>query len=372
MTPAASDDRQSSTVASAATAVAGGGTGLGLVQLLSPLILPIVFVLGTWFLYDTLALNYAGNANLRIPPAAALPVKPTIVDLVQLPAPQREADSALVAAVASRLAGRLTWVTFLCVSLMVAVVGLFVCAYIVRPLWLQERRCGLLRRRTALILLSAALIAAWVTVVFWIDYTRLYSAILRPTLQVADFPDIGAWQLYSDRAGLMLGIGFGALASLILPSPVCADPRCLRERASYLQLVLAVTTALLVADVVRTDALLRWASAFIDPRAKATSDTVRGLAFTIVSVRGLYATTLLSTIYLPAAFLLRERVRDAAAAAIGSSGTDDIESWLRTHGLSTQSTLLTQVRPILALLLPLLAGLVSGPGIELVKTLAAH
>jgi hypothetical protein len=321
----------------------------GWAALLLPLLLPTAFVFGSWLFDWSLTRNYAYAANLKL----------------FAPNP----DSTLVAA--NRLAGRIIWVTFNGISTALTAIAILAGAWIWRELWTRNRQDNLLGYGKISLKVFFALIIVGIGIVIWTDYAWLYTAILRPWLLQKELPSADSLQRWSDRIGLLLALGFGALASLIVPRSTCVDPARLRRRMGQLRLLLVLMTVLLVVDVLRTDALLQWAmAAFSD--SKETISTVRSLAFAIVSVRGLYATILVAVIYLPAALLLQEQARAAAETAIQSPArAEDIDKWLKAQGLLTPEPL-AQARPIVTLLLPLLAGLVGGPGLDFVKTLAVH
>ena len=163
-----------------------------------------------------------------------------------------------------------------------------------------------------------------------------------------------------------MALFLAALSALILPSAECTDERCIRERIELLRLVLAVGTGLLVVDVIREDALLRWAVAFIDPSNKTATAVVQSLASTIVAGRGVQGTALLAAIYLPAAFVLRGQVWRTVPASITT--VPEASQWLQDRALVAPSTV-AQLRPVIAVLLPLITGVLSGPAAEAIKSL---
>jgi len=197
------------------------------------------------------------------------------------------------------------------------------------------------------------------------DYTEVYHPLLKDTLgsQAAWIGHIPiAWlQGFLDKLGQVGAIFFASVATLIVPPQGCNDPTILNTRANWIRLTLYFGTALLVADVVQANALLRWASAFADT---ANAKTVDGLITTLVSIRGLISTTFLASIYLSSALILSERIHDSIPSC--KTTPKDRHDWLDQTGLTT-ATLVAQTRPILAFLLPLIAALFSGPVGDLVS-----
>jgi hypothetical protein len=195
--------------------------------------------------------------------------------------------------------------------------------------------------------------------------TRVSSALLVPTVFQHESDIIWRQGVFS-VTGQILALFLAALAVLVLPGRACADERCLRDRSGLLHLLLTIGAGLLVLDALREDALFRYAAAFIDPANAATVAAVRGYGFAIVASRGALGTALLAAIYLPAALVLRRHVWSIVPSSIAT--IPDATQWLQDRGLSLSASPV-QLRPTLTVLLPLLAGLFSGPVGEVVKGL---
>jgi hypothetical protein len=261
--------------------------------------------------------------------------------------------------------GHLIWNALAGVYVVLMIATIIIGIWIVHRLATWNPRCGLLRRWWwPVILLTGFLIVTWF-VMRNVAYGVISGSLLTPTV-FAQAPDLPARQQFFSKGGQIIAIFFAALASLILPSSECRREACLRERSAFLGLVLGMGAALLVTDVIREDALLRWAMAFIDPSNKVTTVTIQNLTAAIVATRGIFGTVLLAAIYLPAAFILRDQAWQAVPANITTRA--EAKQWLQDEDLIPPSAFL-QFRPIVAVLLPLLTGVLSGPAGEVVKNL---
>ena len=121
------------------------------------------------------------------------------------------------------------------------------------------------------------------------------------------------------------------------------------QRVNLLKPILYVIAITLAIAVLKFSATLGWAASYLPPEmdiGKSVVSLVRG----IVATMGTVFTLFVAGVYLPAALLLRARVRKLALR----QKPDDPDGWLRSHGLTLS---FQQYLPrVIALLGPLLAG----------------
>jgi hypothetical protein len=119
------------------------------------------------------------------------------------------------------------------------------------------------------------------------------------------------------------------------------------QRVRLLRPVLYVGAATLVIALFRLSATHAWGASYLPPESEI-GKAVASLSTGIVGSLGTYYTLLIASIYLPAAFLLRARLRKLAASK------PDPEAWMASQGMGLS---LPQFLPrVIALLGPLLAG----------------
>lgn len=157
-----------------------------------------------------------------------------------------------------------------------------------------------------------------------------------------------------------LSLAVAACAIVRQPKPNGLNEEQLMRRVKLLRLVLYVGAATLVMAVLRLAATHAWAISYLPPDTepgKSISTLITG----IVGSLGTSYTLLIAGIYLPAALILRERLRNLKAAEA------DPEGFLATHGLSPT---LTRILPrVMALIAPLLAGPLGDALVKLINSL---
>jgi hypothetical protein len=125
------------------------------------------------------------------------------------------------------------------------------------------------------------------------------------------------------------------------------DEKQVMHRVRLLRPVLYVGAATFVIAVLRLSATHAWGLSYLPPDSDL-GKAVASLTTGIVGTMGTVYTLLIGGIYLPAAFILRARLRKIAATQ------PDPEAWLASHGMGLS---FFQFLPrVLALLGPLLAG----------------
>jgi hypothetical protein len=283
----------------------------------------------------------------------------------RLIASARITGSDATAAAVWEYTAHLAWNTLAGLYLVFLIAALLLGIWVVCRVFAAAPRCGLTSGWQWIALLAVLFAGASWYVLRHISYGVISGALLTPTV-VTQAPGLPARQQFFSSGGQITALFLAALSALILPAPGCGDERCLRNRIWLLRLVLGAGTALLVIDVMREDALLRWAIAFVDPSNKIAVNTVQGLASTIVAGRGVQGTVLLTAIYLPAASMLRGQVWNAVPATIAT--IPEATQWLQDRGLIAPSAV-AQLRPIVAVLLPLLTGVLSGPAAAVLRNL---
>lgn len=262
--------------------------------------------------------------------------------------------------------GRIAWNTvegaYLTCLAAAMITGLWVAWRVAAP----GHRCGVAARWWPPLLLTLIFLAMSYGAA--VNSPSLVSrALLDPTVsKQGGEPEVIWQQQFFSATDQILALFLAALAVLVLPGRTCADERCLRDRSGFLHLLLTIGAGLLVLDILREDALFRYAAAFIDPANAATVAAVRGYGYAIEASRGALGTALLAAIYLPAALVLHRHVWSIVPVSIAT--IPDATKWLEDRGLSS-SVSPVQLRPALTVLLPLLAGLFSGPVGEVVKSL---
>ena len=194
-------------------------------------------------------------------------------------------------------------------------------------------------------------------VLFYKDYGgAIIRPLTEPTFKAAKVPL--PWMVTTrvhDNIALSAALFLAATNAALWPLGHCLDEDALRDRLFGLRWIMYLATALLVLDVIQYNTFLRWAMAFI-PNAGAQK-AIESYVATFVSLRGLLATALLAGIYLPTRIALEFRVLEIHPPEGTSS---DRQKYLKEQGLLADS-FIAEIRPIVAILLPLFTGLVSGP-----------
>jgi hypothetical protein len=316
--------------------------------LLSPLLATAGIVWLAWGLYGT-------NDFHAVP----------TVEIQRLIMPAGSSRSDATTAAVREYAAHLAWNTLAGLYLVFFVATLLLGIWIISRVLEATPRCGVTGRWQWIALLAILFAVASWYVLHHIGYGVISAALLKSTV-FAQAPDLPARQQFFSSGGQITALFLAALSSLILPSPGCADERCLRNRIGLLRLVLGAGTVLLVVDVMRENALLRWALGFVDPSNKTAAHTLQSLASTIVAGRGVLGTVLLAAIYLPAASILRGQVWATVPVTIAT--IPEATRWLQDRGLIAPSSV-AQLRPIVAVLLPLLTGVFSGPAADVLRNL---
>lgn len=164
-------------------------------------------------------------------------------------------------------------------------------------------------------------------------------------------PSINLYNRLADALSLMgtLSLAVAACATLWQHDANDENQDELIRRVSVLRPVLYVSAATLAIAVLRFSATLGWAESYLPPDSeigKSVANLVKG----IIAAMGTVYTLFVAGLYLPAALLLRARVRKMAT----HEKPTDPDGWLKTHGLTLS---FPQYLPrVLALLGPLLAG----------------
>jgi len=285
--------------------------------------------------------------------------------LAQLIAQARITGAEAAPAAVWEYTARLAWNAVAGVYLVLLLATVSIGIWIVFRVFASTPRCGLTSTRYWPIVLLVALSAASWYVLRTVTYGTISGSLLGPTV-FAQAPELPARQQFFSQGGQITALFLAALSALVLPSAACGREACLRDRTALLELVLGMGAALLVTDVIREDALLRWALAFVDPANKTVANTVQSLTVTIVAVRGVQGSALLAAIYLPAALILKGQAWRTVPASITT--LPEAKQWLQDRGLIA-SSVLAQFRPVVAVLLPLLTGVLSGPAAEVLKNL---
>lgn len=123
----------------------------------------------------------------------------------------------------------------------------------------------------------------------------------------------------------------------------------LKQRVNLLKPILYVSAATLAIAVFRISATHGWAASYLPPESNI-GKSVASLVSGIVASMGTLFTLLVAGIFVPAAVVLRARIRDLATR----EQPKDPDGWLASHGLALSFS--QSVRGVLALLTPLLAG----------------
>jgi hypothetical protein len=203
----------------------------------------------------------------------------------------------------------------------------------------------------------ALAIALWAS----IDVSSPGQELLRNTVGHV-LPEINKYNRYSDALSLTGTLSLAAAACATLwhrDMKNELDETQLVRRVNLLRPVLYVGAATLAIAVLRLSATFGWAASYLPPESdlgKAVTSLVAG----IVGSLGTSYTLLMAGVYLPAALLLRARVKAFSATQ------PDPQAWLVKRGLTLS---FPQYLPrVIALLTPLLAGPL---GDLLVRTTAA-
>ena len=324
------------------------GDGVGKFALLSPFLVTAGIVWLSWTLYSIRDFHAFPSDDLR-----------------RLITSASITGSDAPAAAVREYTAHLAWDTLAGLYLVFLIAALLIGVWIAFRVFATAHRCGLAGGWLWILLLGVLFSAASWYVLRRISYGAISGALLSPTV-FAQAPGLPGRQQFFSSGGQITALFLAALSSLLLPSPGCSDERCLRSRIGLLRLVLEAGTALLVVDVLREDALLRWAVTFVDASNKTAATTVQGLASTIVAGRGVLASVLLAAFYLPAASMLRGQVWNTVPASIAT--IPEATQWLQDRGLVAPSAA-AQLRPVIAMLLPLLTGVLSGPAAGVVRNL---
>jgi hypothetical protein len=169
------------------------------------------------------------------------------------------------------------------------------------------------------------------------------------TLQVEkQCPNAVEFVVQQERGGAFaVGLLVCSLSILLLPSDRDTD-QDLASRMRSLAYVLYVGTALLIASMLRLSALYEWVVLVAE---ESSRESLKLLASSLMRVWGVYYTTLLATIYLPAYLILRKR---GHALIEGASTEAEREKWLKDRGLALGAT---DILPrLVAILAPIIAG----------------
>jgi hypothetical protein len=216
-------------------------------------------------------------------------------------------------------------------------------------------------KRTILISLAMAVAAAgslWVSVFFNNDTGSPGPQLLRSTVGQV-LPTIFIWLRGFDALSLtsVFCLCCAACAILWKPKPDEAeDPARLKKRLRLLRFVLFTSAAMLVISVFRLSTTLNWGASFI-PSDGEVGKFIGPLVSGIVSSLGTFYTLLIAGMYFPAMLLLRKRVNDLAEAS-GAPAT-----------FLTDNNLNPSVSAWLPRIVAILAPLMAGPFIDLLKTL---
>jgi hypothetical protein len=173
--------------------------------------------------------------------------------------------------------------------------------------------------------------------------------LLQRTVQT-EFPSIETFRIGMERMTSVAAFLLIALAGLLL-LPVQGDPESrLREsvkRHGELSYLLALGTVLLVGDVLLKMVAAKWAVAYyVGAQREALASLVQGIA----SGWAVFDSLVLAAAYIPAAVVLRSRVRDYASKVDQKTPP----SWFDKDWLVT--TPLQDVSRLLAILAPFLVG----------------
>ncbi|HUS11110.1 MAG TPA: hypothetical protein VMZ30_11650 [Pyrinomonadaceae bacterium] len=190
------------------------------------------------------------------------------------------------------------------------------------------------------------LVAIWVST----DVSSPAQTLLRTTVGQM-VPSINRYNRLADALSLTgtLSLAVAACATLWQRDAAEENETELVKRVNLLRPVLYVSAATLAIAVLKLSATLGWAASYLSPDSeigKSVVILVRG----IVASMGTFYTLLVAGVYVPAALLLRARIRKLAK----SQKPDDPDGWLASHGLTLS---FPQYLPrVIALLGPLLAG----------------
>ena len=192
-------------------------------------------------------------------------------------------------------------------------------------------------------------------------YKDYGGAVIRPlteptfTAGAVTLPWMVTTQVH-DGIALSAALFLAAVNAALWPLGHSLDEDALRDRRFGLMWIMYLATAVLVLDVVQYNTLLRWAVTFVS--GAMAQKAIESFVATSVSLRGLLATALLAGIYLPTRIALEFRVYEISPPA-GTAVTGR-QNYLKEQGLLPDS-FAAEIRPIVAILLPLFTGVVSGP-----------
>ena len=174
-------------------------------------------------------------------------------------------------------------------------------------------------------------------------YSQTTKALLNA---ISTCPDAHAVLLNQERVGAFTTVLLGAgLAAHLVPRE--STKRDLSQRVDRLSWILYAGTALLVVSIVRLSAVYDWASAAAPPPMQKAYALVAG---GVLRMWGVYYTTLLAAVYLPAYL----RFRAEADSLMEVEQVADRREWLEDVGLSL--SIPDILRRFAAIIAPLIAG----------------
>lgn len=182
------------------------------------------------------------------------------------------------------------------------------------------------------------------------DVSSPAQTLLRPTVGQM-VPWINRYNRLVDALSLTgtLTMAVAACATIWRHDATDETEAQLKQRVNLLKPVLYVSAATLAIGVLKISATHGWAASYLPPESeigKSVISLVRG----IVASMGTLFTLLIAGLYVPAALLLRARIRKLATREQPA----DPDGWLASHGLTLSFS--QSVRSVVALLGPLLAG----------------
>ena len=142
-----------------------------------------------------------------------------------------------------------------------------------------------------------------------------------------------------------------ASAALVFPAGVEHSTAFLSKRLYYVQWLLYVGATSLVLRSLEMYCLYRWPGAWFSPPIATTIDKI---ALSVSAAHGAFYTAILTSMYLPAALVLRSRASQLAHRALPHGAADERDAWLTKAGLG--SSPLKELMRVFAALSPLIAG----------------
>ena len=261
---------------------------------------------------------------------------------------------------AQRYEGRLVWMFFIGISTLLYGAGIGVGILLIRGA--PRARGNLVPYFSAMALPAAALV--W----FFGQNAESHMIIMSPVLKhtianggvllgLQSVPDVMNW-FNAATYGVTL---FMLLACCVLIAPERNPPSvpdaesltaaidALSAQMRSLRIFLYVGTVLLVVGVLRMNAVFSWAYSFL---AIVDAAALQGIRLTSVSILGAFYSLLLACVYVPAAWVLRER----AAALIRVSGALPEARQQQAARTDISLSLADAFPRILAIVAPLLTG----------------